>query len=97
MSPALIEDENIYDNLKLNFYDIENINLSDLPKQSEKYKKDQKNLEEIISNNEYRYLIGPGDKIKITLTDIEDINGEYVIDSDGVITLPYAGKIKISD
>ena len=68
MSPELIEDENVYNDLKLNFYDIENINLSNLPKYSEKYKEDQKNLEEIISNNEYRYLIGPGDKIKITLT-----------------------------
>lgn len=97
MSPKLIEEENIYNNLKLNFYDIEDINLNTLPKYSEKYKNDQRNLEEIISNNEYRYLIGPGDKIKITLTDIEDINGEYVIDSDGLITLPYAGKVNVVD
>ena len=97
MSPKLIEDEDVYNNLKLNFYDIEDINLNTLPKHSEKYRDDQKNLEEIIANNEYRYLIGPGDKIKITLTDIEDINGEYVIDSDGLITLPYAGKVNVSD
>jgi polysaccharide export outer membrane protein len=97
MSPKLIEDEDVYNNLKLNFYDIEDINLNTLPKHSEKYRDDQKNLEEIIANNEYRYLIGPGDKIKITLTDIEDINGEYVIDSDGLITLPYAGKVNVID
>jgi len=70
MSPKLIEDEDVYNNLKLNFYDIEDINLNTLPKHSEKYRDDQKKLEEIIANNEYRYLIGPGDKIKITLTDI---------------------------
>ena len=97
MSPTSIVSESEYDNLKLNFYNIESVDFSSLPTQSEKYKEDQKNLEELILTNEYRYLIGPGDKIKIALTDIEDINGEFIVDSEGFVTLPYAGKVLITD
>ena len=97
MSPTSMESSDIYENLDLNFYNIEDIDLSSLPSHEQKYRENENNLSEVILNNEYRYLIGSGDLLEIKVTDIDEINGEFLVDSQGMITLPYAGNILIKD
>ncbi len=50
-----------------------------------------------IYNYKYEYVLGPADIININLTDSDDIDDTYKIDENGMIDLPFAGKIKISD
>jgi len=96
MSPN-INASNPFNNLELNFHNIAEIDLSLLPTHSEKFKKDGLDLENLIKENSYRYLLGPGDIINVEVVDIEEVNGEFTIDAEGFISLPYAGKVLISD
>jgi len=50
-----------------------------------------------IYNYKYEYVLGPSDIININLTDSDDIDDTYKIDESGMIDLPVAGKVKISD
>ncbi len=52
---------------------------------------------ENIYNYKYKYILGTSDSISVSLSDIEDLNGIYIIDQDGEIDLPFVGKAKISD
>ncbi len=42
------------------------------------------------------YVIGPGDKLRVSVFGEEDLTGEYVIDGSGVIRLPLIGTVKAS-
>jgi len=64
----------------------------------------QNNIEELnfkidnftnIYNYRYEYILGPADIISINLTDTDDIDNSYEIDPDGMIDMPFIGKIKI--
>ena len=66
----------------------------------------QKNVEDLefninkfddIYSYRYEYILGPADIISINLTDTDDIDNSYEIDPDGLIDLPFIGKIKIDD
>ena len=48
-----------------------------------------------IYDYRYEYILGPADIISINLTDTDDIDNSYEIDPDGMIDLPFIGKIKI--
>ena len=48
-----------------------------------------------IYNYRYEYILGPADIISINLTDTDDIDNSYEIDPDGMIDLPFIGKVKI--
>ena len=48
-----------------------------------------------IYDYRYEYILGPSDTIGINLTDTDDLDGTYEIDEDGMIDLPFIGKIKI--
>ena len=48
-----------------------------------------------IYNYEYQYILGPADKISINLTDTDDLDNSYLIDQNGMIDLPFIGKIKL--
>ena len=48
-----------------------------------------------IYNYRYEYILGPADIISINLTDTDDLDNSYEIDPDGMIDLPFIGKIKI--
>ena len=48
-----------------------------------------------IYNYEYKYILGPSDTIFVNLSDIEDLDGSYIIDQDGKIDLPFVGKVNI--
>jgi len=50
-----------------------------------------------IYNYRYEYILGPADIVSINLTDTDDIDNSYEIDPDGLIDLPFIGKIKIDD
>jgi len=52
---------------------------------------------ENIYNYRYEYILGPADIVSINLTDTDDLDNSYEIDPDGLIDLPFIGKIKISE
>lgn len=97
MAPGSIEDTEFFNNLKLSFHNIEDVDFDRLPTQSEKYKKNELILSELINNNNYRYILGSGDVIKVEVVDNEEINNEFTIDAEGYISLPYADKIMVKD
>ena len=77
MAPTDITDEEFFNNLELTFHKIEEVNFEDLPNQSEKYKKDVKNLQELVQENRYRYILGSGDIINVKLVDNDEINSDF--------------------
>ena len=50
-----------------------------------------------IYDYKYEYVLGPADIININLTDTDDIDNTYKVDENGMIDLPFAGKVKIND
>ena len=48
-----------------------------------------------IYNYKYEYILGPSDSISINLTDTDDLDNTYLIDQDGMIDLPFIGKVKL--
>ncbi len=50
-----------------------------------------------IYNYNYEYVLGPSDIININLTDTDDLDGSYKIDQNGMIDLPFIGKIKLDE
>ena len=48
-----------------------------------------------IYNYKYEYVLGTSDVITIDLTDTDDIDNSYIIDTDGMIDLPFIEKIKM--
>ena len=50
-----------------------------------------------IYNYKYEYILGPADKVFIDLTDTDDLDGTYLIDQEGMIDLPFIGKVKLDD
>jgi protein involved in polysaccharide export with SLBB domain len=52
----------------------------------------------VISNNNYAQTLQPGDGIKLIIYHISDsVSGDYYIQEDGSISLPFLGKIKAVD
>ena len=49
-----------------------------------------------IYDYKYEYVLGPSDVINVNLTDTDDIDDTYKIDENGMIDLPFAGKVKIN-
>ena len=81
----------------LKFYDLNKMNVSALPRIEDVQKKSQEILNQLTKNDKYYYLIGAGDIINISITDIEDINGSYTVSPNGDVTIPYVGQVVISD
>ncbi len=50
-----------------------------------------------IYDYKYEYILGPADSISIDLTDTDDLDGVYLIDQEGLIDLPFIGKVKLDD
>ena len=50
-----------------------------------------------IYNYKYEYILGPADSISIDLTDTDDLDNIYLIDQDGMIDLPFIGKLKLDN
>ena len=55
-----------------------------------------KNYPEIYDYR-YEYILGISDSISIDLTDTDDLDGVYKIDQEGMIDLPFIGKINLNE
>ena len=84
------------------------INIIDLNSLSEEEIKkfNQNQIEEInnkinkfsnIYDYRYEYILGSADSISLDLTDTDDLDGTYLIDQDGMVDLPFVGRVKIGD
>ena len=96
--------------IMVNEYSIDDvgINIIDLNSLSEKEieKFNQNQVEEInnkinkfsnIYDYRYEYILGSADSISLDLTDTDDLDGTYLIDQDGMVDLPFVGRVKIGD
>ncbi len=45
----------------------------------------------------YEYILGSADSISLNLTDTDDLDGTYLIDQDGMVDLPFVGRVKLGD
>ena len=94
-----------YENYTINDVEIKLININKLTDNKINYYNDKKveTLDHTIKkysdiyNYKYEYVLGPSDIININLTDTDDIDDAYKIDENGMIDLPFTGKIKIDD
>jgi polysaccharide export outer membrane protein len=50
-----------------------------------------------IYDYRYEYILGSADRLSIDLTDTDDLDGTYLIDQEGMIDLPFIGKVKLDD
>ena len=86
--------------VKINIIKIDKLSEDEILKYSKNqikdYKNQIKNYSEIYDYR-YEYILGPSDAISIDLTDTDDLDGVYKIDQNGMIDLPFIGKIKISE
>ncbi len=57
--------------------------------------KDQVKEYSEVYDYRYEYVLGTSDVLSIDLTDTDDLDGEYIIDQNGMIDLPFIGKIKL--
>ena len=55
-----------------------------------------KNYSEVY-DYKYEYILGTSDTISIDLTDTDDLDGVYKIDQQGMVDLPFIGKIKLDE
>ena len=81
---------NIINLNKLSEKDIKNFNLEKIEEIDFQIKKFEN-----IYDYRYEYILGAADIISINLTDSDDIDNTYLIDQDGMIDLPFIGKVKI--
>jgi polysaccharide export outer membrane protein len=64
--------------------------------QTNDYKNQVKDYSEIY-DYKYEYILGTSDSISLNLTDTDDLDGVYKIDQEGMIDLPFIGKIKLNN
>jgi len=64
--------------------------------QTNDYKNQIKDYSEIYDYR-YEYILGTSDSISLNLTDTDDLDGVYKIDQEGMIDLPFIGKIRLND
>ena len=109
--PGIIESPNKTSpnkKIKTNEYSIEDVKINIIKINSlsdEKINHFNKNILNDLNNKiqnyseiydyRYEYILGPSDTINIDLTDTDDLDGTYETDEDGMIDLPFIGKIKI--
>ena len=55
-----------------------------------------KNYSEIYDYS-YEYILGTSDAINVDLTDTDDLDGTYIVDQNGMVDLPFIGKIKLDE
>ena len=88
------------DDVKINLIEINKLSDNDINKYSaDQFEDVQNNIKDYseIYDYRYEYIFGPSDSISINLTDTDDLDGIYKIDQEGMIDLPFIGKIKLSE
>ena len=93
-------------NINIEFHDINKMPIKDFEKlytaSQNNYNKNDNNSNnsnsyDIIYKYRYKYVIGSGDQISIKMTDIVDVDGSYIVNPTGYITIPYAGDLLITN
>ena len=97
-NPKIISSENTINEVEINIISLNELTDSQIEfynqKKIEEFDHKIKKFEKIY-NYKYRYILGASDTVSINLSDVEDLDGSYIIDQDGKIDLPFVGKIKI--
>ena len=99
-NPKNISSENSINDVEINIISLNQLTDSQINFYNEKklYELDNKISKfKKIYNYEYNYILGASDSVSVTISDIDDLNGTYVIDQDGKIDLPFVGKVKINN
>ena len=97
-NPKTIQNENSINEVEINIISlnkltdsqIELYNKSKIQEFDHKIKKFEK-----IYNYKYKYILGTSDSVTINLSEVQDLNGIYIINQEGKIDLPFVGKVKI--
>ena len=88
-----------YENINV---EIHNVNkmlvqvMNNLNENSSSYEKVPDNIANLL-RYDYKYVIGPGDKISFKMTELGDVDGSYIVNPDGYITVPYAGDLLVKE
>jgi len=98
-NPKIGLTENTINEVEINIISLNNLTDSQIDFYNEKSIQDIDNKIkkfEKIYNYKYKYILGASDSVSVNLSEIEDLNGSYIIDQDGKIDLPFVGKVKIN-
>ena len=88
-----------YKNINVELHNVNKMlvqTMNNLNQNSSSYEK----IPDILTNllkYEYKYVIGAGDRISFKMTELGDVDGLYIVNPDGLITVPYAGDLYIRD
>jgi len=100
LNKKLPKSEYSINDVKINIIKINELSKDEILKYSknqiDNYRKQIKDYSEIY-NYRYEYILGTSDSVNIDLTDTDDLDGVYKIDQDGMIDLPFIGKVKINE
>ena len=99
-NPKKIIIENSINEIEINIVSLNNLtdsqiefynkkNIQNFDNEIEKFKD--------VYNYKYSYILGTSDTVNINLSDVDDLNGIFIIDQDGKIDLPFVGKVKIDN
>ena len=96
----IIKNKYSINDVEINLIDLNSLSESEIEKfNSDKIVELNYEVNKFLDVYDYRYeyVLGPADSISIDLTDTDDLDNIYLIDEDGMIDLPFIGKIKIAD
>lgn len=86
--------------VKINIIEINKLSGDEILRYSKNESNDYKNQIQDYSeiyNYRYEYILGPSDAVSIDLTDTDDLDGVYKMDQQGMVDLPFIGKIKLDN
>ena len=99
-SQSPIDVQNLsYKNINVELHNINKMKIQDINNLNEDTSSYEK-LPDIIADlllYNYKYVIGSGDRISFKMTELGDVDGSYIVNPDGFITIPYAGDLVIKD
>ena len=99
-SKELETSEYSINNVKINIIKINKLSNEEINTYSENQFNDLENKIKDYSeiyDYRYEYILGISDSISIDLTDTDDLDGVYKIDQEGMVDLPFIGKIKLDE
>jgi len=99
-SQSPIDVQNLsYKNINVELHNINKMKIqaiNNLNEDTSSYKKLPDVIADLLRYN-YKYVIGSGDRISFKMTELGDVDGSYIVNPDGLITIPYAGDLVIKD
>ena len=88
-----------YKNINVKLHNINKMKIqviNSLNEDSSSYEKLPDVITDLLRYN-YKYVIGSGDRISFKMTELGDVDGSYIVNPDGLITIPYAGDLVMKD